>query len=363
MSQQVVNLDSLMNQFPGYDNSYRVKTDLINLAKAVKTLIPGAGKLIQNDGNESRMLVIGGTVPILFQNAHYHIPVEIFIPPSYPSNPPICYVRPTPSMSIKTPHRHVDVEGLIYLPYLHSWNPRTHTLTDLVAYIAQVFGQDPPVFARSQQQAGLMGYMTQAFGQDPHVFARSQQQTPSRSPQVSAQPPSYSEFVAQRKDPVEEARKTLTNKVQQSLKEFYSQLQEEIEQEFVIQRELASEQSVLAKNLASLDLKKTQIQEQTEVAKKKIEQVEMWHIENSFKDDAGNPQDLVQAANVWSQQLLQSEAEIHAIDDTLYYLELGLKEKKVTLSVFLQEVRKLSRKQFMCKALIKKIQHEQRQLL
>lgn len=39
---------------------------------------------------------------------------------TYPYNPPICFVKPTSAMMIKT-GKHIDANGKIYLPYLHEW--------------------------------------------------------------------------------------------------------------------------------------------------------------------------------------------------------------------------------------------------
>lgn len=50
----------------------------------------------------------------------YNIPICLWLLDTYPYNPPICFVKPTSSMTIKT-GKHVDANGKIYLPYLHDW--------------------------------------------------------------------------------------------------------------------------------------------------------------------------------------------------------------------------------------------------
>jgi hypothetical protein len=50
----------------------------------------------------------------------YNIPICLWLLDTYPYNPPICFVKPTSSMTIKT-GKHVDANGKIYLPYLHEW--------------------------------------------------------------------------------------------------------------------------------------------------------------------------------------------------------------------------------------------------
>jgi hypothetical protein len=45
-----------------------------------------------------------------------------------------------------------DSQGLVYLPYLHEWNARTHNLLELCAHLSSVFGVEPPCFASRKPQ-------------------------------------------------------------------------------------------------------------------------------------------------------------------------------------------------------------------
>lgn len=76
----------------------------------VRTLIPKVERLIHNNGMESELLVLAGTVAINYQGRQYNIPVEVYVSEPYPDAPPRCYVRPTKDMDIKLGHRHVDRE-------------------------------------------------------------------------------------------------------------------------------------------------------------------------------------------------------------------------------------------------------------
>lgn len=82
---------------------------MVNLSQ-VRTLIPKVKKLIHNNGMESELLVLDGTIKIQYQGREYNIPVDIYISEPYPDAPPRCYVRPTANMEIKMGHRHVDRE-------------------------------------------------------------------------------------------------------------------------------------------------------------------------------------------------------------------------------------------------------------
>jgi ESCRT-I complex subunit TSG101 len=62
-----------------------------------------------------------------------------------------------------------------------------------------------------------------------------------------------------------------------------------------------------------------------------------------------NPQD------VHSQQILELSSEEMAIDDAIYYLEQKLETGGIELNDWFKHIRELSRKQFLKKALIKKM--------
>jgi ESCRT-I complex subunit TSG101 len=50
----------------------------------------------------------------------YHFPVDLWIPHTYPYEPPIAYVTPTSQMVVR-PGRHVSGDGKIYHPYMAHW--------------------------------------------------------------------------------------------------------------------------------------------------------------------------------------------------------------------------------------------------
>ncbi len=50
----------------------------------VRTLIPKKERLIHNNGMESELLVLHGTVAINYQGRQYNIPVEVYVSEPYP---------------------------------------------------------------------------------------------------------------------------------------------------------------------------------------------------------------------------------------------------------------------------------------
>lgn len=53
--------------------------------------------------------------------------------------------------------------------------------------------------------------------------------------------------------------------------------------------------------------------------------------------------------------MLELVAENAALEDALYYLDQGLTDGVITVDVFMKEVRRLARKQFVARATMKKV--------
>ncbi|GFH45373.1 hypothetical protein CTEN210_01847 [Chaetoceros tenuissimus] len=140
-----------ISKLPGvYRDPSRVIRDSSNLLKSTtgRHLKAEASSFVQNDGTSTRSLVLNGTISMNYRGNTYHIPVDIYLPPNYPIQPPIAFVRPVSTMMIKEGHRHVAADGMVYMPYLHSWRSHSHNLVDMCHNMSNIFGRDPPVFAK-----------------------------------------------------------------------------------------------------------------------------------------------------------------------------------------------------------------------
>jgi ESCRT-I complex subunit TSG101 len=155
-------LDVLLAQIR-YEHRTRVRDDVLAVLDDVRSLMPLLGTLISNDGAESRLLLLSGTIPIYFQAVQYNIPIDVFVPEAYPRQPPKMYVRPTSNMIVHPNHAQVDKEGMVYLPYLADWHAHAaagnldaspmggrggYNLSELLVLVASVFSEHPPLFTR-----------------------------------------------------------------------------------------------------------------------------------------------------------------------------------------------------------------------
>jgi ESCRT-I complex subunit TSG101 len=66
------------------------------------------------------LLHLVGTLPVSFRGIVYRFPIDIWVPNTYPREPPIVYVTPTQDMVVRV-GQHVTLEGRVYHHYLAHW--------------------------------------------------------------------------------------------------------------------------------------------------------------------------------------------------------------------------------------------------
>lgn len=77
--------------------------------------------LAYENGTPSLLLHLVGTLPVSFRGNSYNIPIDTWIPSTYPLEAPIVYVTPTPDMVVRS-GQHVTLEGRVYHHYLAHWH-------------------------------------------------------------------------------------------------------------------------------------------------------------------------------------------------------------------------------------------------
>ncbi|KAI5081294.1 hypothetical protein GOP47_0004477 [Adiantum capillus-veneris] len=115
----------------------------------------------RSDGRPSSLLLqVSGTIPILFLQVFYNIPIVIWLAEQYPFCAPLVFVIPSPFMIIKTAHPLVDGSGLVSSTHLRSWVYPTSNLVDLVRSLCSAFGQDPPLYSLNRPPHAADGNYT-----------------------------------------------------------------------------------------------------------------------------------------------------------------------------------------------------------
>ncbi|XP_056604647.1 tumor susceptibility gene 101 protein [Triplophysa dalaica] len=357
--------------------------DVTNVTSQYKDLKPLMDNYVFNDGSNKELLSLTGTVPVSYRGNVYNIPVCLWLLDTYPYNPPICFVKPTSAMMIKT-GKHVDANGKIYLPYLHEWKAPQSDLLGLIQVIVVVFGEEPPVFSRPSTQSPFPAfpaagppnnfYMPNTpglpFGQSltsnpggfqgyPYPAAVSAYPTtPVPSPYT---PVSTVTTVGPGRDATigeDTIRVSLVSAVSDKLrwrmKEEMDRAQAELDALKRTEEDLKKGHQKLEEMVTKLDLEMADVDKNIDLLKCKDEEMTaaLEKMENQSEDN--DIDDVISPTAPLYKQILNLYAEENAIEDTIFYLGEALRRNVIDLDIFLKHVRLLSRKQFQLRALMQK---------
>ena len=379
-----------------YRDPSRVDRDASSLLKSSVGvhLAPGIAPLVENNGDTSNCLVLQGTIAIVFRGNTYQLLVDIYLPPGYPIRPPVSFVRLAQNMYLKENHPHVGSDGMVYMPYLHEWNGRTHSLIEMVVAMSSVFSADPPVFTRAKPTpppppppvVAPSVYTTTNSHNSSHNNNHNnndsdrymQEQIEAIMAQEAAEANAAAEEArrAEEHERQERERQVAAQKVWEEKK--HHQLQDQVNQKILNHlRTVAAE----AKETVQSDWRDQQllkhskeklidpeIEEAANLIQKleasiatsdsKTSEIEQW-LEESNNKTSGEQQvsvdDLCQPATKVDKQMLKLFSENAAITDALYFLDRAMYTGHINCSTHLKSVRELAKRQFLVRAHLIKI--------
>jgi len=388
-------------------------------------LRPTTEPLIRNDGTSTPpVLLLRGTIPMTYRGVTYNLPIDMYLVQEYPIRPPTVFIRPVSSMAIKENHRHVGLDGRVYLPYLHEWKGNTHDLRELVVWMSSLFGSEPPCYAKPTGTAAAArpvvsnGNRNGHHHNNPPAYAQattvslnggqSSSYATAQSLTASSVASSYNTATSSATTNVDEERRRAFEKEiadanmaaetarraaaeEHRLKVEQQRLEREHEQNLLSLRTMATSKvqfeiqnlfkslkddlRITLKNQKQLEDgtreiealikegkdRKLQLITVKDNIEKEIEKLEVWltavkneqQSETNETDESNNRQctaDLIALpADTHSAQMLALSAENAAIDDCIYFLDRALVRGSIGLDVFLKEVRRLSKRQFLAK--------------
>ncbi|XP_069479884.1 tumor susceptibility gene 101 protein [Ambystoma mexicanum] len=358
--------------------------EIIGVNTLYKDLKPVMDGYVFNDGSSRELASLNGTIPVPYKGNTYNIPICLWILDTFPFNPPICFVKPTSSMTIKT-GKHVDANGKIYLPYLHEWKHPQSDLFGLIQIMIVVFGEEPPVFSRtaapptSYQATGppntsYMPGMPAAMPPYPtsHVANPSGYPSypyPPSGPYPSPTPPQHypnqtpvtttgtgpSRDGTISEDTIRASLiSAVSDKLRWRMKEEMDRAQAELNALKRTEEDLKKGHQKLEDMVARLDQEVADVDKNIELLKRKEEELTA-AVEKMENQSENNSIDevIIPTAPLYK-QILNLYAEENAIEDTIFYLGEALRRGVIDLDVFLKHVRLLSRKQFQLRALMQK---------
>lgn len=367
----------------GYKYRDLTVREISNVTTSYKDLKPVMDNYVFNDGSTRELMSLSGTVPVSYRGNVYNIPICLWLLDTYPYNPPICFVKPTSTMMIKT-GKHVDANGKIYLPYLHEWKHPQSDLFGLIQVMIVVFGEEPPVFSRPTTQTPYQAFPAagpptpsymgnppaSTFGQShspnpggyqgyPYPAASSGYPATSGSAHYTPVTPATTAGPARDGTIGEDTIRAslvsaVSDKLRWRMKEEMDRAQAELDALKRTEEDLKKGHQKLEEMVTKLDQEITDVDKNIDLLKIKDEELTtaLGKMENQSENN--DIDDLIVPTAPLYRQILNLYSEENAIEDTIFYLGEALRRGVIDLDVFLKHVRLLSRKQFQLRALMQK---------
>lgn len=300
---------------------------------------------------------------------------------------------------------------MVYLPYTHEWNPRTHSLIEMVVAMSSVFSADPPVFTRAaaattplpppppayssyvssssnnnnsnsssaavtnkngmmpstdseqrylqEQIAAIMAKEAEEANSAAEVSRKADREEEERKQQIEAQ----KEWEIKK---CEQVRADVNNQIRSYLLDFteetkstlsadwrdqeqLKQTKKQIETEII---DLSDKKIELKNHIQTIDAKTKEIQDWLEESKDVIQKTTKETSDTITNDDVD---DICQPVNKLNAQMLELSAESAALTDVMYFLDRGLYAGQIDCATNLKMIRKLAKKQFLIRAHLIKI--------
>nr|XP_033783744.1 tumor susceptibility gene 101 protein [Geotrypetes seraphini] len=375
-------LKKLLSKYKYRDLTVQEITSVITTYKDLKPVMDG---YVFNDGTSRELMSLTGTIPVTYKCNTYNIPICLWLLDTHPFNPPICFVKPTSSMTIKT-GKHVDANGKVYLPYLHEWKHPQSDLLGLIQVMIVVFGDEPPVFARPSVPApypppyqatgppnasympgipaGITpyppGHASNPGGYPGYPYAPGGQYPPTTGPSHYSSQPPVTAAGPTRDGTISEdtIRASLISavgdKLRWRMKEEMDRAQAELNALKRTEEDLKKGHQKLEEMVTRLDQEVADVDKNIELLKKKDEELTAALEKMENQSEQSDIDEVIIPTAPLYKQILNLYAEENAIEDTIFYLGEALRRGVIDLEVFLKHVRLLSRKQFQLRALMQK---------
>ncbi|KAH8307067.1 hypothetical protein KR044_004440 [Drosophila immigrans] len=384
-----------------YKNVAATRKDVVDVITTYRSLTYDLQKFVFNDGSSKDLFTLQGTIPVVYKNNTYYIPICIWLMDTHPQNAPMCFVKPTPTMQIKV-SMYVDHNGKVYLPYLHDWQPHRSDLLSLIQVMIVTFGDHPPVYSKPKEHVAAPypsnSYMPQPggpggsnsylpypnaagaaaggnfppyptggnFGPYPPSGAAAGAGFPPymNYPQPGGYPgsggynPSANANASSTGTITEEHIKAslisaVEDKLRRRIQEKVNQYQAEIETLNRTKQELVEGSAKIDGIVTRLEREQVDLQKNISVLRDKEEELKK-SLETLESAEAIDPDEAVTTTAPLYKQLLNAYADEAATEDAIYYLGEGLRGSVIDLETFLKHVRTLSRKQFILRATMQK---------
>ncbi|KAL3945748.1 MAG: hypothetical protein SGBAC_000135 [Bacillariaceae sp.] len=390
---------TLLSRLGGlYRDPARVDRDASSLLKSSLGvhLVPGIAPLVENNGDTSNCLVLQGTIAIVFRGQTYQLLVDVFLPPGYPRRPPVSYLRLAPNMYLKENHPHVGSDGMVYLPYTHEWNPRTHSLIEKIVAMSSVFSADPPVFSRptpapapapppsppptpaynppvSNTYNPPGDYVSSSTSQ--HNNLESERYMQEQMDLIAAQEASEKEQALEaarraeqdrqqqiaaekqwEEKKTDDLRQRLNYKIHAHMANLANETKTGVQSDWQDEEKLKKTKETIDSQLKQLETAEAQLTVAiATIDATTAEVIDFLEKNGESKEEDVSVDDICQPVSKLHAQMLDLSAENAALTDALYFVDRAMYMGEMDCTTHLKSVRKLAKRQFLIRALLVKI--------
>lgn len=300
-----------------------VKSHVDNLLRVHPSFTPRMHPFTHPDGNSSHSLCLMGSLPIVYRSSTYFVPLDVWVPPSYPFAAPYVYVKPTAAM-VLAQSLNVNANGRVQNEYLNKWDCNKSNLVHLLESLQAMFSISPPVYAKTGGNVSLMN------SQVPRDLQPAIDPTAMRKNQLRA---------------------AVCKKFESLFAPQASELYMEVNDLLAENSRLIEDHAKICERFQKMDELRLRLEDSKRNVDDAISRCKLQidHLQTT-KPPLDN---IVIASSPVHEQLSQSIAKDNAIKDTLFLLSDALKDKKIDLASYVREVRTLAKEQFFCRATVK----------
>ncbi|KAK4345634.1 hypothetical protein RND71_035810 [Anisodus tanguticus] len=352
------------------DVKWLIRQHLLSLIDNYPSLQPKTATFTHNDGRTVNLLQAEGTVPMVYQDVTYNIPVIIWLMETYPRHPPLVFVNPTHDMIIKCPHPFVNPSGIVAIPYLQNWIYPSSNLVELGRNLSHFFGRDPPLYAKRPLNPNPHPPPSTSFSNPNLAIGSSGMIRPAIPPRPFPKSPygSGGGGTVRMEDPSEVYKRNAIDKLVGSLHRDIVGLREaretDVEGLFNAQGVLKQREEQLKQGLKEMINEKEGLEQQLQMVLMNSDVLEGWLRDNEGKlANLGNVDvDMTfEPCDNLSKQMLDCTASDLALEDVIYSLDKAIQGGAIPFDQYLRSVRLLSREQFFHRATASKVRAAQMQ--
>lgn len=346
MSEVASNLQKVLKEC-SYDQTRKIAIfeDVFRVLNSYPSLSPMCS-LPNRNTYQVAVLDLIGTIPVLYQNCIYNIPIKIQYPPPYPNVPMVFSIVPTAEMMIK-PSECTHLDGRADFKILQKWNSRCNTL-QVLEEAKKNYSKNMPVF-RKQAVISPQSYPTTSGTLNSAASFVSRATSSIKSLFGRSVEPTSSQIIEKPAPPAQSSQKNVNADI---VKVYYEKTIKDLKEENKL---LLEEGENLDRNRLEIQEKLAGFEKEAEnwgiklqLLKASVENVGKWIYSSSNENViVESEEDLIEFKNKAAKEYLLLTSEEKAIEASIKAMVEGLHKNIIPVKKVIPMIRTLTTKVFL----------------